>query len=311
MLRLRNRLVRSFLLGLFPVSFVCSAGGSSFELEELAPGVYLHQGHHVSLESSRRGDSANIGFIVGEQCVAVVDSGGSVQTGKWLAYEIKERIDKPVCYLINTHVHFDHVLGNAAFSDPKLKLVAHPNFAGALIDSSEFFSDKFASEVDGGVLPHEIDGSRVPVDRKIAIDLGNRKLTVEAHRAAHSRTDVTIFDEATNTLWAGDLLFRERMPVLDGSLAGWIDWMETVIDKTYSLVIPGHGKPDRNWPEGALAQFRYLKTLLDETREAIAAGIFIEDAKNIIGVDEKLRWELSERAHARNVSQAFRELEWE
>ena len=96
MLRLRNRLVLSFLLGLFHVSFVCGAGGSSFELEELAPGCYLHQGHHVSLESSRRGDSANIGFIVGEQCVAVVDSGVSVQTGKWLAYEIKERIDKPV-----------------------------------------------------------------------------------------------------------------------------------------------------------------------------------------------------------------------
>ena len=101
------------------------------------------------------------------------------------------------------------------------------------------------------------------------------------------------------------------MPVLDGSLVGWIDWMERVMNKKYGVVVPGHGKPDRDWPKGAVAQFRYLKNLLDETRAAITAGIFIEDAKNVIAIDERTQWEMHERAHARNVSRAFRQLEWE
>ena len=89
MLGPRNGIALSLVLGLFPFGFVCGSGNWSLELEELAPGVYMHQGRHVSLESSRRGDSANIGFIAGEQCVAVVDSGGAFQVGRWLAREIR------------------------------------------------------------------------------------------------------------------------------------------------------------------------------------------------------------------------------
>ena len=284
---------------------------NDFSLEEVAPGIYLHRGLHADLDDPRRGDSANIGFIEGSDCVAVIDSGGSQSTGSHLLDAISQRTDKPVCYLINTHVHFDRVLGNGAFDTEGIQFFGHGNLAEALAANKTFFAEHFAEELGGPETLGNINATRVWVDWKMEIDLGGRPLVLQAHALAHTSTDLTVLDRKTNSLWAGDLLFRERMPILDGSLKGWLGWMEGAMKRPYSLVIPGHGEPDLAWPKGAAAQYRYLQTLLDETRAAVAAGLFIEDAKGVVGVDEKALWSLSDSAHGRNVSRAFRELEWE
>ena len=87
--------------------------------------------------------------------------------------------------------------------------------------------------------------------------------------------------------------------------------MDKAMAETYGRVIPGHGPPDEAWPAGALPQHRYLKALLDETRAAIAKGMYIEDAKSTVAVGELADWQVSERAHRVNVSRAYQELEWE
>lgn len=292
-------------------TFAIGPNPGDFSLEEVAPGVYLHRGQHADLDDPRRGDSANIGFIEGADCVAVIDSGGSLATGTQLLHAISQHTDKPVCYVINTHVHFDHVLGNGAFEIEGIQFFGHDNLAEALSANRDFFAEHFAEELRGTETIQKINATHVWVDWKVEIDLGERPLILEAHELAHSNTDFTVLDRKTKTLWTGDLLFRERMPVLDGSLKGWLAWMDGAMKQTYALVIPGHGEPDRAWPDGAVAQHRYLKTLLDETRKAITDGMFIEDAKGIVGSGEKAHWRLSDSAHGRNVSRAFRELEWE
>jgi quinoprotein relay system zinc metallohydrolase 2 len=309
----RSSLVCALLLSFATVAGgpVTASGPNEFVLEEIAEGIYLHRGRHVGLDDPARGDSANIGFIEGERCVAVVDSGGSVATGAELARSLSGRVEKPVCYVINTHVHFDHVLGNGAFADADVQFIGHRNLAEALPANRAFFTEFFAAELGTGPMAEKLAAPQVQVDDRIEIDLGDRPVVIEAHGAAHTNTDVTIHDLKTDTLWAGDLLFRERMPILDGSLKGWLEWMDAAMRRKYALVIPGHGPPDRAWPEGAAAQYRYLEALLEETRAAVAAGVFIEDAKGVVADDERARWQLSERAHPRNVSRAYRELEWE
>ena len=290
------------------------AGASSpgdFVLDEIAPGIFLHRGHHADLEDPARGDSANIGFIEGQRCVAVVDSGGSIATGIRLVLAIQKRVQKPVCYVINTHVHFDHVLGNGAFANEELQFIGHRNLAEALPANRQFFAEFFSEELGGGDMAEQLTAPHLLVEERIEIDLGERPVVIESHRVAHTNTDVTVHDLKTNTLWTGDLLFRERMPVLDGSLKGWLAWMDVATKSPYTLVIPGHGAPDRAWPQGAAAQYRYLKALLDQTRAAVAEGVFIEDAKGVAANDEATRWQWSERGHAGSVSRACRELEGE
>src|SRR6202041_1224284 len=86
-------------------------------VDELASGVYVHRGAQLPLDVPGHDDIANIGFIVGSRCVAVIDTGGSVRTGLALRAAIRRRTSLPICYVINTHVHVDHVLGNWAFKD--------------------------------------------------------------------------------------------------------------------------------------------------------------------------------------------------
>ncbi|MEQ8663165.1 MAG: MBL fold metallo-hydrolase, partial [Gammaproteobacteria bacterium] len=140
-------LARAALLALLTVP--AAASGGAFALTEIAPGVYFHAGALAGLDSPARADSANIGFVVGARCVAVIDSGGAITTGAALAAAIAATTDRPVCYVINTHVHFDHVLGNAAFRDTTARFVGHHELAEVMAANRAYFAEHFAAELGG------------------------------------------------------------------------------------------------------------------------------------------------------------------
>lgn len=284
------------------------AGG--FDLAQVAPGVYVHAGVHAGLDDSRRADSANIGFVVGEDCVAVIDTGGSMRTGSALRAALRAVTDNPVCYVINTHVHFDHVLGNAAFSPDRPAFAGHARLAEAMEANRAFFAENFAAELGGaGAAAVIVPG--LLVEDSLRIDLGGRPLLLEAWPAAHTSQDLTVFDLRSGTLWLGDLVFLERIPALDGSLRGWIAALEQLGAREVARVIPGHGPVVAEWPAAAAATRRYLDTLLGQTRAAIAEGLSLGEALDRVGRGERDQWLLFDANHGRNVTRAYKELEWE
>ncbi|MGH8598656.1 MAG: quinoprotein relay system zinc metallohydrolase 2 [Gammaproteobacteria bacterium] len=277
----------------------------AFNVDEIAPGVFVHRGRHAGLEDPDRGDSANIGFVIGETCVAVIDSGGSIAIGARLLAAIRARTVRPVCYVINTHGHFDHVLGNAAFSVEKPHFVGHSKLGAAIDGSREYFAEHFAVELGN---PPRVVGPDIVVENELTLDLGERELKLKAHPIAHSDSDLTVFDVRTQTLWSGDLLFIERLPVLDGKLTGWLAWMETAAMDKVVRVIPGHGPVSAQWPKSLDAQREYLLSLIATVKKALAAGEFLENVT--AKANAPPGWQLS-AAHTRNLSRAYREFEWQ
>jgi quinoprotein relay system zinc metallohydrolase 2 len=290
-------------------TIVRASSGTDFALSEIADGVFVHEGRLADLDDPARGDSANIGFIIGETCVAVIDTGGSIATGRALAAAIGRTTPLPVCFVINTHVHFDHVLGNAAFAGGDTVFVGHENLRAAIEANREFFIEQFAAEL-GGVDAGLIIAPTKGVAAESRLDLGGRELQLAAHPLAHTSTDLTVFDTKTATLWTGDLVFIGRMPVLDGSLRGWLAWIEQTQNLAIARIVPGHGPASAAWPDGVAAEQQYLSALLRDARAAIAAGVFLEDAMDSMSRDAAAPWPLNAR-HPRNVSRAYRELEWE
>ena len=116
-----------FLFSTFTFSAPSYADGSdiNYAVQEVTTGIFYHQGVHQDPNESNIGAIANVGFIVGEQCVAVIDSGGSYQEGTLLRQAIKQQTELPVCYVINTHVHPDHTFGNAAFKNDQPEYIGH------------------------------------------------------------------------------------------------------------------------------------------------------------------------------------------
>ena len=230
---------------LFITSFISVAFASgnteSFNLQQVAKDIYLHQGVHVEFTHPQHDDIANIGFIVGEKCIAIIDTGGSVTIGHELLLSLREVSQLPVCYVINTHVHFDHILGNLAFLKEGPQFVGHSQLADAVEQNRDFFLKKFAANL--GLTPdrESIISPCLTVDKTMDLDLGNRVIRLTAYQTAHSHNDLTILDLETKTLWTGDLVFRERVPSLDGKLKGWLAVLETLKNQEINLAIPGHG----------------------------------------------------------------------
>jgi quinoprotein relay system zinc metallohydrolase 2 len=279
-------------------------------VDEIAPGLFVHVGVTELMSRENEGAIANVGFIIGSDAVAVIDTGGSVSEGRRLLAAIRLRTAKPIRYIINTHAHPDHVFGNAAFLEHNPYFVGHKNLPTALAARGPFYIAAFRQIMGEGLI-REV--SLIPptllVDDTLTLNLGQRKLVLQAWPTAHSDNDLTVLDAQTTTLFAGDLVFLAHVPVLDGSLRGWL----TVIDRLGLLsaqrVIPGHG-PVSDWPGGLVDERRYLDKLTTDIRALVAHGEPIT-AADAAAASERSRWHLFSDYHARNATAAFSEIEWE
>jgi quinoprotein relay system zinc metallohydrolase 2 len=283
----------------------------SVAVVEVASGVFVHTGKLLPLDAPGHDDIANLAFVIGKRCVAVIDTGGSVRIGRALRAAIRERTPLPVCYVINTHVHVDHVLGDAAFKADQPKFVGHAALGAALARSRELFLREYASDLDAPPSADQIVAPDLTVTATLGLDLGGRTLLLRAWPKAHTDCDLTVFDPASGTLFAGDLLFRGRVPALDGSVKGWLAAIDALRAMKLHHVVPGHG-PVADDAEQAFAPERvYLETLVDGVRAAIANGEPMSNALTHVAANEKSHWQLWDTAHAHNVARVYQELEWE
>lgn len=280
-------------------------------LDEIAPGVFAHKGEIGLFRPDNAGDVSNCGFIVGNDTVAVIDTGGSAIFGQRFKVEIEKRTAKPIKYVLNTHMHPDHVFGNAAFESGGVTFIAHHKMARGLAARAERYLS-----VNKETLGAAFEGTRIVlpsdgVEGVRKLDLGGRELILEAHPTAHTDNDLTIRDSQTGTLFMGDLLFVAHTPAIDGSILGWIALIEKMRGIKAARVVAGHGPASLPWPAAIDPLYRYLTGMRDEIRTLIAKGGTLSQAAETVGREEKGAWELFEEYHARNVSAAFAELEWE
>jgi len=280
-----------------------------FALENPAPGVYVHYGQQAEMSRANLGDIANLGFVVGARCVAVIDTGGTFAVGHALREAIRRVTAVPICYVINTHGHPDHVFGNPAFAEDRPEFIGHARLTDALQRRGPNYLNALkrdlgdAAEQSGLVLP-----THAVVENE-ELDLGGTILNLRAWKTAHTDSDLTVFDQASRTLWLGDLLFVGHVPVVDGNLRGFLAALEEVKTLRANLVIPGHGRA-RAWPEAMAAEERYLRRLLDDVRAAIKAKRTL--AETLASVDKgREQWLLFDQFHKRNVTAAYAELEWD
>lgn len=298
-----------FVMSLF--FCVAAHAGVVLSIEKVAYGIYMHQGKHEWPDHKNHGAIANIGFIVGERCVAVIDTGGNPEEGKALRRAIAKTTRKPVCYVINTHVHPDHIFGNIAFKEPGTQFVGHYKLARAMAARGQFYIDKAEDQIGMALSAEHIIPPDIEVEKTLVLDLGGRELLLTAHQTAHTDNDLSIYDRKTDTLWLGDLFFIGHLPTLDGSLKGWLAELAELEQKRFKRVIPGHGPIVTDWPKSLEPQQRYFGTLLTEIRKMIKNGKFIEDAIEQVGYKFKDQWQLFDEFHKKNVTAAFAELEWE
>jgi quinoprotein relay system zinc metallohydrolase 2 len=281
-------------------------------IQKVADGDYVHFGQVAMTTPENAGDIANLGIIVGRDAVAVVDTGGSVEVGRRLLLAVRGITDKPIRYVINTHEHPDHVFGNAAFGSGVV-FVGHHNLPTELAKRGAYYLRSFRDQLgDAAIAEVRIIPPTLLVDSETVLDLGDRKLRLTAWTPpAHTACDLTVLDEATGVLYSGDLVFLQHVPVVDGSLTGWLSLLPRLAELPAKLVVPGHGRLVAPWPAALDDERRYFTVLADDTRRMIASGVPLADAVQQIAKSEHNRWQLFDDYNPRNATEAFSELEWQ
>ena len=287
------------------------ASNNTFAIENVGNGIYVHHGKHLDIDDGYQGDICNISFVVGSKGVAVIDTGGSFKVGKQLRDAIKKVTPLPILYVINTHVHPDHIFGNAAFKQDKPAFVGHAKLGDAMQLRQEAYEKLNIRYLGADAKGSEIVKPTVLVKEPMDLDLGDRSLKVTPYPNAHTNTDISVIDSKTSTLFTGDLLFIERTPVIEGDIKGLIAAIETL--KTYPVkqVVPGHGPVTADWIGALNNEQRYLNAVLTDIRATIKSGGDMGKAMDTAAASEKDKWLLFDIANRRNVNTLYPALEWE
>lgn len=211
----------------------------------VAPDVWFVQGESALGSAANRNFVSNAGFVVTPQGVVVVDALGSPVLAEELVAEIRRVTDKPIRYVIVTHFHADHIYGLQVLQAAGARIVAHPAAREYL--TSETAQRRLASSRQD-MFPWIDERTRL-VGADDWLDRGDSTLSVGGvdfrirHLGpAHTPEDLVVFVPKLGVLFAGDLVFRGRIPFVgQADSRQWLASLTQLIDFGPRLLIPGHG----------------------------------------------------------------------
>lgn len=228
---------------------------------------------------------ANVTAIGGDRGLVVVDTHGSTAAGRVVLDDLRRLSAGPVTAVVNTHWHWDHSFGNAAFREvtPDLPIHAHEDAAAMLADKGEYMLGRFAESDD----PHAAEVAETELvlpDHTFSstqvLDLGDRQLELVFPGRGHTSGDIVVRIPDTDVLLAGDLIEESAKPWigLDSYPFEWPASLELVLGLTTDAtrVIPGHGVPvDRDFVD---TQRDELVAIAETVRMLAANGVPAERA---------------------------------
>lgn len=217
------------------------------------------------------GWNSNSGFVVTEAGVLLFDSGSSEAIGRAIAETIAGVTAQPVRWVVNSHAHGDHWLGNAAFAGEGVEIISTTQVRNAIRVGGRSWVQQFKAMTGGAtgdspvVEPHRL------VDARTVLDLGGTEVVLFPSNDSHSPGDIILWLPQQRVLMTGDVVYVDRMPsTFASNLRNWLQMLAQLQDLDPIAVIPGHGElTDR----GGLERLQQLlATLWGAVESGYAAG---------------------------------------
>ena len=287
------------LLAAAAVPAAVEAGGIFYGLQPqaVADGVYVFEGRQEHFTRRNGGNIVNTGFIITDDGVVVLDTGPSRAYGEEMRRAIELVTDQPIHSVYLTHHHPDHFLGNQAFTDAPI--CALPFTRQMIERDGEALLDNMYNLLSGwmgGTVVVVPDCEAKPGTRTV----GDRTLEVisgAGHSGAEA-SDLMLYDVATSTLFAGDLVFYGRAATTPhADISQWVAQLHALERDLPEHLVPGHGPVTRDI-SAVLETRDYLEWLANALQQAAADGVDMAEAltlevparfRHLAVVDEELR----------------------
>lgn len=240
------------------------------ELTRISDAVYAYVG--VPEGTAGNAFSANAGVIIGDDGAVVVDTLTSAKEGELFLQAIRKVTDKPILYVVNTHYHLDHAMGNCVFKNLGARIISHTKCRQSILDTGE---QTLQDPGMFGLDPAFWEGTTIAAptltfERELDIDLGNLSVKIiHSGFASHSPGSIMVHIPDQGVLFTGDILFTDFHPFLaEGNFPGWNKTLDLITSMNVTKIIPGHGPLSTN--KDVLAMKTYLQ-LFDENAKKLCA----------------------------------------
>lgn len=235
----------------------------------VADGVYALIGKTENFTRDNGGNIVNTGFIVGQDGVIVIDSGPSKAYGTQQRAAIAGVTSQKVAQVYLTHAHPDHFLGNQAYADVPIAATVATN--AALRQSGDALLDNLYRLVGGAMSGTQVQfGSADAASGSVRI-AGRALRLIPA--AGHTDGDLMVFDEATKTLFTGDLVFFQRaLTTPNADIPRWLATLDAIDKLDFKVMVPGHGPVLRDHA-GVMQTRDYLQWLSGALKDAANRGL--------------------------------------
>lgn len=285
--------------------FADSSKSLTRSFEKLAEGIYTIR-HKDAPDTFPQGNTT---VIIGEREVLVVDSCYLPSAAREDIAQIKQWTNRPVRYLVNTHWHFDHTMGNGTYWDafPGLTIIAHTETAKqvagynpgwferfpkrgdrlkAILEAGKDGNGKVLTEGDkkeyaeaiAGIAPVQeefktiIDRSpTLSFDSEMRIDLGNREVHIKHLGRGNTAGDAFVYLPKEKIIITGDLVVHPVPYFFGGYPSEFAKTLRRLEQVGYETMIPGHGEVLRT--EKGRIYVRLLADLLDAVTQQVSAEV--------------------------------------
>ena len=270
--------------------------------------VYCFFGKAEVMDRHNNGNMSNSCFVDMGKSYIVIDSGPTYLYAKEAYTALKKIKNLPVSYVIDTHVHDDHWLGNSYYATIGAKLIGPKNFKTLpKLETTRMQRriSKEAYEHTKQIFPS------ILVEKQMTLTVDGKKVFIKSVNAkAHTSDDLYVYIPHIKTLFAGDLVFSGRLPSLrDGDINGWLKVLAQLRQIDARYVIGGHGEIVTQ--KAIDFTYDYLSELKDEVEESLDNGDTLGQAVERITMPEYKHVPFYDAIHRQNVETAYRALEWE
>ncbi len=215
---------------------------------EVTPGIHM-------IEGADGFSGGNVGLLIGDERIVLIDDFVEPLSGELLKIA-SDIAGRPVDFVINTHVHGDHVGGNAALAGEGATILAHDNIRARMLADDETNPD---------ALPV------ITFSDAVTFHLNSLTAVVFHVETAHTDGDAVIHFPDANVIHTGDIMFNGLFPFIDldsgGSVSGYIAAQKKIASMAdeNTKIIPGHG------PLATRADLQASIDLLEDGRERVRA----------------------------------------
>ena len=240
------------VLSLLLIGCVAWALGGRYTLTEVKPHVFVWVPEEIhDYDGDPRFDVAGTaGFIIGQGGVIVIDTTNTPFHAREVRYEIRERTDLPIKYVIDTDSRGDHILGNEVFTDDRATIISTPVAAAAMHEYYLDLGKRMAAEGEPGMrMRQRMRGIHFTlpteeINKDMTIGVGGEEVRLLLSLAGPTAGNIVVYLPASKVLFLGDLFENGYKPQTEGAdIQRWVAYLRKVETWDVDVYVPGHGAP--------------------------------------------------------------------